>query len=395
MDRLRSLLGAEKFSRSFVLYLSVCLMTGLSFYSTSIHADARVQHGLFQIVEQAEEAAQLQQYDDALAHYRHAQRLIHVEDGVFSPQQNPILEQMAVIHLAQGSFADANRMMEFQHRIVGEVSNYSPEAIAPSWQTLGRWYQKTLQPKKSQRAFQQALDIMETHGMPMGEVAGIHLSMLMNDYLMVACCDIETVMVELDGMSLSAEQWLELGDLAMLAGEHKEARAFYAKSNVTLPATPIGVKRIDHMARAYVEATLERRSRMSIVTSAELTPTQLIGAPLPFCESRLVDISGDDDYFNYSMNVSFAVNHAGKVRGVKMIESNAPGSINALMRDQLNGITYRPELVNGEVKKTRLTITQQFDASSQNALKHQSAAQLGCVAAARALEQDAFLAGIR
>ena len=394
MDRLRSLLGTGEFPGGLVLCLSICLVGTFTPLKSAV-ADARVEHGMLEILTQAEQAKRQQLYDEALKHFQHAQRLIHVEDGVLSPEQNPILEQMAIIHLAQGSFANGNRMMEFQHRVVGVSSNYSAEAVAPSWQTLGEWYQKTLQPRKSQHAFEKALEIMDENGLPQGELASIHLGMLKNEYLMVACCDIETALSELEGVSLSAEQWLELGDLAMLAGEHKKAAMFYGKSSATLPATPIGVKRIDHMARVYVEATLERRSRMSIVTSAEMTPTQLVGAPLPFCESRLVDITGDDDYSSYSIDMKFDVTQKGKVRRAKVIESNAPSSVNALLRDQLNAVTYRPALMEGEVQKTKLKITQQFDSSGQGAVKHKSATQLGCVAAARALEQEPIVAGIR
>ena len=108
MDRLRSLLGTGEFPGGLVLCLSICLVGTLTPLKFAV-ADARVEHGMLEILTRAEQAKRQQLYDEALKHFQHAQRLIHVEDGVLSPEQNPILEQMAIIHLAQGSFANANQ----------------------------------------------------------------------------------------------------------------------------------------------------------------------------------------------------------------------------------------------------------------------------------------------
>ena len=69
-----------------------------------------------------------------------------------------------------------------------------------------------------------------------------------------------------------------------------------------------------------------------------------------------MDITGDDDYSSYSIDMKFDVTPEGKVRRAKVIESNAPSSVNALLRDQLNAVTYRPALMEGEVQKTKLKI---------------------------------------
>ncbi len=349
-----------------------------------------------ELMSNAEAALLAEDYDLALDRLQHAQHLIHREEGVLSSKQNPILEQMALLHLARGSFSSANNMMEMQHRIVAHETNESPEAMAPAWQMLGRWYQKTLQPRKSQKAFKQALAIMQAYSLPRGEVASVQLAMLKNEYLLVGCCDFETAIKRMDGHELSTEQWLELGDLALLAGEYKRALEFYRVSGATVPATQIGVSRIDHMARSYVAATLERRSRMSIVTSAEMTPTQLVGAPLPLCESRLADISGQDDYMNYSMDLDFVVTEKGQVKKVKISNNNAPRLVRSLVRNQLGDLVYRPELVAGEARAVDLSLNQQFDQLAQQGPSEQrSATQLGCLAAARALEQDVFVVGVR
>lgn len=373
--------------------LSLCFFLALP--SNAARPDRNVSPDLTDIVSGAEAAMGERDFDTALDLFQHAQHLIHREAGVLSAQQNPILEKMAIIYLANGSFAKANNMMELQHRIVRHESSDSPEATAPSWQTLGHWYQKTLQPKKSQEAFATALALMKDHSLPRGEIASIQLHMLKNQYLLVGCCDIEAALAELQGHQLSSEQWLELGDLALLAGEQEHALNFYRNSAATVPATPIGVSRIDHMARTYVEATLDRRSRMGIVTSAEMTPTQLVGAPLPVCESRLADISGQGDYSDFSMDLEFRVTETGDVRKVKVLSGNAPRAVKSLVRAQLRSVTYRPELVAGVAKTSEILVSQEFDKLAHLGPSEQrSATQLGCIAAARALEQDLFVVGV-
>ncbi len=347
------------------------------------------------LLEQAKAAMQDKALDVAMDYYHHAQHLIHREEGVYSPGQNPILEQLALIQLELGSFAGANKLMELQHKIVGESSGYAPEAMAPSWVTLGHWYQKTMQPKKSQMAFKTALALMETHSLPQGELATVYLGMLRNEYLMVGCCDIDNTMAQLEEMDLSTEHWLRLGDLALLAKEEQQARSFYLKSGATLPATPIGADRIDKMARGYVDAMLQKENRNSMVTSAQMTPTQLVGAPLPLCESRVADLSGKIDYTNFHINLDYVVTEEGKVKRLKVGETNAPRLVRNLVRKQLQNMRYRPALVNGEPQHTQLEVTQQFDhLATRGPAEQRIAAQLGCVAAARALERDVLVAKI-
>lgn len=388
MDRVRSLLGAFSFSAS-----TLCLLVMLS---APVHGSRLAEPSFFEVLSEADESMKLRDYELAMDRLQLAQYMVHREDGVLSARQNIVLEKMATIYLAQGSFSDANKMMELRHRSVAHSSNNSPEALVPSWQKLGHYYQRTLQPKKSQSAYQEALTLIKEHGLPQGEMAKIQLAMLKNQHLLVTCCDIETARQELANVSLSKAQWLELGDLAMLARQYDEAELFYAKSGASLTAAPIGVNRIDHMARSYVQATLERRSRMSIITSAEMTPTQLVGAPLPLCESRVADISGQDDYASYAMEFDFLVNKQGKVRRVKKLSSNAPSAVTALVREQLAGIRYRPELVAGRLQEAKVKLKQQFNkTTTASSLEQQVATQLGCVAAAHALEQNVFVAGLR
>jgi tetratricopeptide (TPR) repeat protein len=359
-------------------------------------ASKLAETSFFQLLSEANESMKLRDYESAMDRLQLAQHLVHREDGVLSARQNPVLEKMAKIYLAQGSFSNANKMMELRHRSIAQSSNHSPEAMAPSWQKLGHYYQRTLQPKKSQLAYQEALILIKEHGLPQGEMAKIQLGMLKNQHLLVTCCDIETARKELANITLTKAQWLALGDLAMLARQYDEAELFYAKSGATLPAAPIGVNRIDHLARSYVQATLQRRSRMSIITSAEMTPTQLVGVPLPLCESRVADISGQDDYANYAMEFDFYVNNKGKVRRVKKLSSNAPSAVTALVREQLAGMRYRPELVEGRLQEAKVKLTQQFNQpANAGPLEQQAATQLGCVAAAHALEQNVFVAGLR
>lgn len=381
--------------RSKTTLISGFIITMLLFCATTSQADTALEPTVSDLLLEAKAAMQEKEFAAAIDHFQHAQYLIHREEGVLSPEQNHILEQLALIQLEQGSFAAANNMMELQHRIVGESSGFSPEAMAPAWRTLGQWYQKTMQPKKSQSAYKEALAIMKEHSLPERELASVYLSILKNEYLMVACCDIDNAKAELEKMDLTAEQWLHFGDLALLAGEYEQAQSFYLKSDATLPATPIGADRIDKMAGGYVDAMLQKRSRNSMLTSAEMTPTQLVGAPLPLCESRIADLAGKIDYTNFNINMDFVVNQQGKVRKLRVTETNAPRLVRNLVRKQLQNMRYRPALLNGEPQLTRLEVTQAFDhLATRGPAEQRIAAQLGCVAAARALERDVLVAKV-
>lgn len=375
----------------FIMSISMLLVFG----STSF-ADTAVEPTISGLLLEAKAAMEAKEFEVAADHFQHAQYLIHIEEGVYSTSQNQILQQLARIQLEQGSFARANRMMELQHRIIGESSDFAPEAMAPSWRALGRWYQETMQPKKSQSAFKAALVIMKEHSLPQSELASVYLSMLKNEYLLVACCDIDHAKSQLEEMDLSVEQWLHFGDLALLAGEYEQARSFYVKSDATLPATPIGADRIDKMAGGYVDAMLQKRGRNSMLTSTEMTPTKLVGAPLPLCESRIADLAGKIDYTNFNINMNFVVNEQGKVRKLKVTETNAPRLVRNLVRKQLQNMRYRPALTNGEPQLTKLEVTQEFDhLATRGPAEQRIAAQLGCVAAARALERDVIVAKVR
>ena len=375
--------------------ISKFIMSIFLFCGTATLADTATEPTIPGLLKQAKTAMQDKELDVAMDHYHHAQHLIHREEGVYSPSQNQILEQLALIQLELGSFAGANKLMELQHKIVGESSGYDPEAMAPSWVILGQWYQKTMQPKKSQAAFTHALALMEEHSLPQGELATLYLGMLRNEYLLVGCCDIDNAMAQLEEMDLTSEQWLHFGDLALLAKEDEQARSFYLKSGATLPATPIGADRIDKMARGYVDAMLQKENRNTMLTSAEMTPTQMVGSPLPLCESRVADLSGKIDYTNFHINLDYVVTEEGQVRRLKVRETNAPRLVRNLVRKQLQNMRYRPALVNGEPQHTRLEVTQQFDhLATRGPAEQRIAAQLGCVAAARALERDVLVAKV-
>jgi hypothetical protein len=117
---------------------------------------------------------------------------------------------------------------------------------------------------------------------------------------------------------------------------------------------------------------------------------------LPLCESRIADLAGKIDYTNFNINMNFVVNEQGKVRKLKVTETNAPRLVRNLVRKQLQNMRYRPALSNGEPQLTELEVTQEFDhLATRGPAEQRIAAQLGCVAAARALERDVIVAKVR
>ena len=159
-------------------------------------------------------------------------------------------------------------------------------------------------------------------------------------------------------------------------------------------ATPrfLGISRTDRMTRAYADAikTSRYHNMTSFSPRKKVKPGQLIGSPMPLCESQMHNLVGQADYSKYTVRLSMQITAGGHAKRVRVVESNAPATLGNLVAKLYGVSRFRPVVdAQGRAQKNDIEVTQTFaqpDATS-NVFPHSDVATAhGCFALSRYFE---------
>ena len=324
------------------------------------------------LIKTAFSAYESQDFATAREHFLRAQQEMHKQEGVWTLSQLPIVDHLSEIALRDNDIRTADRVQRYRLKIVSR--NFGPDSaeVARAMGTLGNYQQMLARYTRADELFSQASQIDTP-----GEHNPAASAILFNQYLKGFCCKDRLLQdarraIHKAGNLDSAERaalLIDLGDVAIMAGEpDASARMYRDAVHVSEPvadrlAKPafLGISRKDRMTRTYVDAIHKSRhyDQQRLFADHTIKPGQLVGSPMPMCESRLQDVVGGDDYGAYRIRLGMEIHTNGRARKIRVIESNAPTEMDRLVK-KLYGISRFRPASNGENKTQTIEITQTF-----------------------------------
>ena len=84
--------------------------------------------------------ARAHNYSQAVQLFRRAQHVLHLQDGVYTRKQLPVLDQLTSIDQARGLLLDADLEQRFDLRIAERAYGANSEALIPTLEKLGNYF---------------------------------------------------------------------------------------------------------------------------------------------------------------------------------------------------------------------------------------------------------------
>lgn len=79
-------------------------------------------------------------YHAAMEMFRRAQHVLHVQDGVYTREQVPVLDQLTRINQMQGLLLNADRQQRFEMQIAERAYGANSEALIPTLEKVARYF---------------------------------------------------------------------------------------------------------------------------------------------------------------------------------------------------------------------------------------------------------------
>ncbi|MGI9292073.1 MAG: energy transducer TonB [Gammaproteobacteria bacterium] len=285
-------------------------------------------------------------YDRGLVNYERALRLNHVDLGLYNDQQLPIRDELTETYLALGAQADAEFQQEIQLVILQQEFGADMDRVIPAFYKLAGWYERTNQPQKQAYQYQQAVRMIREQtdkNSPnqieaLRELSRTYYKMNMpaeSMRMLKRAYRINTEAEEPDPL-LAADIQVEIGDFYSLFGSRKDS--------------------VQHYQTAWnMLTTAEDQEELRDSYFSE--PIFLQGPPLP----TLYPVSpATRNLFQEQPNLfaegfaiaEYDVDASGRVRNVRIIESEPAKLIDKKFRLSLTRQRYRPRLVDGAPVRT-------------------------------------------
>lgn len=314
------------------------------------------------------------QADDARAmeFYESALNILHRQEGVYSEKQAKILNQMAYLSAGFGDIERTTSLYRLRHEV--HVRNYGAQDASSidAQLDLGYWFQGIGRYEDALTTFKEALGNAKASGKLLWQAAN---GILYTQYLNGTCCDEDLLASSLvallqDPATDHHERMtatLLNADLQIMSGERSAVGTYedYLSLNSNISNTNVeilGVSRIGRMKRAYVSAANENRTRGEpSLASRYVAAGELIGSPLPFCAAQLSQMRTDVPLSEIQIHAKVVLSDRGKVKKLRIVESNAPTLVNRLFREVLRTTRFRPAMIDGEVTTAKVDIYQKFD----------------------------------
>lgn len=304
-----------------------------------------------------------------------AQQLLHAEYGVYAAQQLPLLNDLTLAALHRQDLAAADRQQRLYQRVSAQSAD-GAQARAAGHQRLGDWYLALGRYGAAAKQHKKALKILRSAdltGLP--EVAAF-LSLAearrragqsgARRYLLQALSAVQNDRAadrsEIFAVRLALADRLQLlrqPDLA--AGLYAEISRDAARTDDTFSRPrPLGLASAGDLLNAW------RRSGQSTPVlggpgrTAAGEPGKVSGGPIPVCRKQAGMLAGGQAKLSgMYAEMHYSVDEAGRVRNVRVQDTNAPPELVRFVSGLLTRYRYRPRYEAGEPVMTRNMVLHQ------------------------------------
>lgn len=330
------------------------------------------------LMTKAEISRSVESFEIAEEALRRAQHIAHRHDGVYTPNQLPIVEALTYVHLEQGLVLDADREQRFNLRISEQVHGEDSAEIVPVLRQVGSYFANranslptaaTISSKEFQSQaeaftdqyryslFREAIDLYDrainivenTRGpddialVPV--LRGLANARLMQRtsprYAERAMERATDIIINHPGTDVAdhARALVELGDMYTITADTR-AEEMYLEAWNLLSAS---------------EDLMDVRNDL-FGTPKRLFPDRI---PVIALDRQPISVEEGDPLF---ANVEYSVVDNGRVARVRVIDGNVPNEKKNMLRRHLRLARFRPRIVDGEMVSTEgLTLHQTFE----------------------------------
>lgn len=351
---------------------------------------------------------QTQDYEDSMQALRRAQIITHQLAGVYNLDQLPMINEITRVYLKTDKIDEANREQEFHYTVNKREYGEKDPRIVPAMARLGFWYRQTGQYRDALVMYSKVMRLIRKHeaaeeqlvsylraeastlylqGSRRAVIPMNHaLNIVMNSKTADTEDKLEALLLTAD-MNLLKQQQETATELYQKAwnlialNELDDQRDWIATDQFDTP-TRLGVNKkedvsdaLPNSAGSYFAAMTDRTRSISASQLNGLgTPVvsirprkrkeRLVGSPLPLCSSQVLKLTRSnsiEELRNFRLQLEFSVAEDGRVRNVKIVESNAPVRLNVYVKNMLTSTRYRPRLEHGSPAVTKqITMHQTF-----------------------------------
>lgn len=309
-----------------------------------------------------------EQYTQATETYERALRVNHVNEGFYNQEQFRIHDGLTEGYLGQQKLDKANFYQEAQVAVQRRKLGPESPALTPALYKLGRWYTRSNQPEAARSAYQEAERILEGTGGENDPALVEPLLAIADSYRQQALLpaaphsnEAPEAMLPMSSVMLRkalaiidrqappdparrAAVLVRLGDLYLLWGRRRNATEKYAEAWTELSK--------DESDAALRDDYFANPHRIAGPEASGIFPKPSRKSPAP---PRLRDLEP-----GYVL-VRYAVDPAGRVNAVRVVESAPGGLLDADVAGAVRATLYRPRFVDGApVQSEELTLRHEF-----------------------------------
>lgn len=306
----------------------------------------------------------LNRTEEARQALRQAQHITRRDDGVYSPDQLPMVNQLFVLSLQNGNVMDADKQQFFTLRVSERAFGRESEALLPTLEKLGRYFAyravTSSQFEDPDMRYQQEGLFRTTFELYDRAIKIIEDNYGPNDLRLVN--------------SLQGVSQARLMQRANSKSEQALERALFVIESNPTTDLPDRIEAIIKMGDLYTRTSDSRASEtyLRAWNLMEENPdynwlkTQAFGAPTrlyPRAQSvvyldRMPSTADGSELF---IDAEYTVRVDGKVGDVKLLAKNVPNEQLKRFRSNLSQARFRPRIVDGEIVETaNLIIHQTF-----------------------------------
>ncbi|MFT7685579.1 MAG: tetratricopeptide (TPR) repeat protein [Candidatus Azotimanducaceae bacterium] len=326
--------------------------------------------------------------ESALDSFSEAQHILHRSFGVRSIKQEALLDWMSKIHMDQDHFEAADRLQKLNYETYKSTFGMTDPRLVPAMLKLGQWLQNSAQYTYSINIYESALDIIEQKKLAPEVLQQALNGIARTHYLKGKCCALDYLAKAASAIKASTKHdnidkrqaILQAADMSLLMTDnsmgqtlYKEAAQFGAPSSSqaefeTSHPLLLGISRIDRMILAYrpeLENVYTASEKDAIQVESSVS-AKLIGTPVLMCAEEISILNKNRDISNYVMDLDFEVTTNGRAENIRVSNSNAPISMNRLMKRIVHHYRFRPSLINGSPARTKMQLRQTFNSQAEN-----------------------------
>lgn len=292
-----------------------------------------------------------------------AQHIIHRTHGVYAKEQLPVLDLLHQISLSEYNIESATNALSFRYQVLQKAFGpYHSDTITgliefANWEIAIANYEPT---KLMLSNFLNQYDA--TGRQPNKQLAKVHNLIAEIQYLEGECCSDHLTQEALDLVMNDASSDLaekqsaiyKKMDFDLMAGRSVVNLVDGVDEHILTESQTsmiLGLSRHDRVVRAYRSISQD----ISLLMSA---PGALRGKPFAFCSARLDHlVSNDTDLF---VHAELKISDEGRLKNVRIIDSNAPKPLLRLFKKIAEANRYRPKLEQGHPVESVLEVHQDF-----------------------------------